>query len=556
MPRLNILRVPVRTPMEITFFNLVEPKELPSLPNLGGDSQAAALPKERAVENPIEKRATPARATRGFSYPGRQLIVSDVANTTNFIQTVLQPTTKIKTTLVPPILLPNVVLTGETTPNPLLEPTSPPASPPEAAKPVMPRPRPPPPVRYVANAGALLPPPARLALPSPADVPKLSYPTGADAAVVPELFPQEPHAVSERPAQSPEQAVPQNSPPPSPKRAVERKAEPPANAAGTLAETLRKESLPQPNRGSDSLTLLALTPMPASREQPFEVPAGEARGRFVISPEPNLAGSETQPGVKSGIPPAAGENGRPLAVSAGSAAGTDAAMKGKNSATGGTGANEGRGAGNGSGAASAGSGAGSGGGNNSFGGITIVGGVGNTPTSPNSMLRLPPRRPLQTAFGLTIISTESSGGGLPSFGVFNKDQVYTVYLDMRQTEMDPEHSWTLEFSVVQDSQAQGDAARNSPQGLQGLVLPFPVEKEEPVLPAELVRKNYGRMVIVFAIVNTEGKLEQMTVKDSPDPQCNESVLNALGKWVFRPARLNGEPVRTKLLMGIPLWLPQ
>jgi len=78
-------------------------------------------------------------------------------------------------------------------------------------------------------------------------------------------------------------------------------------------------------------------------------------------------------------------------------------------------------------------------------------------------------RPLQTAYGLTVISTENSGGGLPSFGVFSNQPIYTVYLDMRQTENDSRPSWTLEFAVISETDPLVNAADQS-RSLQGLVL--------------------------------------------------------------------------------------
>jgi hypothetical protein len=312
--------------------------------------------------------------------------------------------------------------------------------------------------------------------------------------------------------------------------------------------------------------------MPALQAPPFEVPSGEARGRFAISPKPNLAASETEPGSKLETPPSSAATARPTAVPAGntatgtaapvSAAGTGAsadAAKDKNAAGAGTGAETVRG----TGLVSApgpvvvsGSGTGSGSGSGAFAGITIVGGVRETGIAANSALPTPIPRPLQTSYGLTVISTESSGGGLPFFGVFSQEQVYTVYLDMRETEIDPAPAWTLELAVLQDTAAQANAAKSPSRSQQGLVLPFPAVKERPALPAELVRRYLRKMIIVFAVINIEGKMEQLLVKESPDTLLNEPVLSALSKWVFRPARLDGEPVRAKILLGIPLWLPE
>jgi hypothetical protein len=150
-----------------------------------------------------------------------------------------------------------------------------------------------------------------------------------------------------------------------------------------------------------------------------------------------------------------------------------------------------------------------------------------------------------------IVSTESSGGGLPKFGVFPNDQIYTVYLDMRKTTVDPTPSWIFEYAVLQET-TEANGAKNPPRNQQGLVLPFPVVREKPVLPAELLRKYLRRRVIVYSIINIDGKMEQMSVKESPDTQLNELVLNALSKWVFKPGQLGGKTVPMKLLVGIPL----
>jgi hypothetical protein len=63
------------------------------------------------------------------------------------------------------------------------------------------------------------------------------------------------------------------------------------------------------------------------------------------------------------------------------------------------------------------------------------------------------------------------------------------------------------------------------------------------------------MIIVYAIINAQGKMEKISIKDSPDGRLLQPLLEALAKWVFRPARLDGAPVAVKVLMGIPLWLP-
>ena len=163
--------------------------------------------------------------------------------------------------------------------------------------------------------------------------------------------------------------------------------------------------------------------------------------------------------------------------------------------------------------------------------------------------------PPQHSYGLTIVSTANSGGGLPDFGVFHYEQTYTVYVDVRRTVEDPAPSWTLQYAVLRGAAPQAGAAKSPGASPQGLVPPFPVTKELPQWPAELVQKYLHRLIVVYAIIDPEGKFVQMLVKQSPSPQLNEPLLEALSKWVFRPGELDGNPVVVKALLGIPLSLP-
>ncbi len=581
------IRIPDRAPeAQVQFIDLTEPQEVMWLPELGGGDPGMAAPGGGSGDGPKRPPAASDPGNKGFSYPGPQAIVSDVANATNEIQTVLQPALVNPPVLKPPIALPNIVLMADTLPPAQIDP---------------PVPEPPKPPQEILNAPAAVPAEAKTvetALPvsrltPPMDAPKVVPVDAWPETIVPEpeippkmLPPMGPPTPKVLPVPKETAVV---KPPPKP-------AAPPkeitAKGAALTQTPSKSKPVPLPTRGTDPINLLSLTPMPAARAGQLEIPSGEARGSFAISPNPNLDASETRPGSKTGV-----ETGRPSALPSGNAAAGNVALgaaagaggrgdaaKDKVTAAGGAGGNAGRGTGSGSGngpgvgagtgagtgansargtgagsgtgpGTGSGSGSGNGPGGGFFGGITIIGGVGNTGSAANSSIRPPPPKPLQTAFGYTVISTESSGGGLPVYEVFGQEQIYTVFLDMRQVETDPDRSWTLEFSVIQETSAQANAAGNPTQSQQGIVLPFPSVKEQPALPADIVRQHVGKMIIVFGIVNLDGKLEQIAVKESPDPMFNQPVIDALGKWVFKPAKLNGEPARAKVLMGIPLWLP-
>src|SRR5262249_56837028 len=105
-------------------------------------------------------------------------------------------------------------------------------------------------------------------------------------------------------------------------------------------------------------------------------------------------------------------------------------------------------------------GSGSGSGNSArgpFSGITVQGGrlegtgaVSAAPPSRNTLtISTPPPAPPQllTAYGMTVVSNAGSGGGLPDLGVFANEQVYTVYLDMKNKSGGVAPSWTLPYAL-------------------------------------------------------------------------------------------------------------
>jgi hypothetical protein len=291
--------------------------------------------------------------------------------------------------------------------------------------------------------------------------------------------------------------------------------------------------LPGATRGNESL--LALSPVPATPDEIVRIPAGEARGRFAVSPQPNLAGDENEPPGRG----TSGSRGSSNATSATPGDGTSGGKDGSGNAPSNTSAP------NGTGPAGA-------SGRNEFPGVTILGAgsivengrVTRGPTSSPA--------PISTSYGLTVLSTGASGGGLPQFGVFaSSDQIHTVFLDMRRSMFDASPSWTFQYALLNPPSETAPVRPNQ----QGLVLPFPTTKDFPALPDNLVRRNLNKMVIVYGIVNTRGRFESLDVKQSPDSLLDGPIVAALSKWIFKPAEFNGESVPVKVLLGIPVSLP-
>jgi hypothetical protein len=67
------------------------------------------------------------------------------------------------------------------------------------------------------------------------------------------------------------------------------------------------------------------------------------------------------------------------------------------------------------------------------------------------------------------------------------------------------------------------------------------------------RINYRHQLIVAsAILQPDGKLEQVAIRQSPEQQLAEPLVEALQHWLFEPGKIDGKPVALKVLLGIRL----
>jgi len=503
---------------------LSDAKGVVYLPVLGGGSEGSGRTGGSPGVSSREASPTPSRSSKGMSYPGPQPILSNPPDSTNERQTIIRPALEKPKVLQEFVPLPNMV---------------------KVAKPH---------------------------LPLPSDL----------VGGTPEL--PEFHPAVQPQATPPRIALPA-TPPPAPIRPA---AEAPKRASGEK-EVAPPKLKPSQALGADEQALVSLSPTPTLPEANPEMPLGEARGRFAVSPTVNLA-PETAPGSKiesSATTPAIGQT----AVAAGNDAGQTALGAGNSKASEGTGGGLGVGTGagadtgagkggTGTGAArgsttgagigtgpgptsASGAGAGSATGKGGLPGLTIQrGGAGGSGIAINGggagagggisvdVQRSPIKIPPQMAYGMTISSTADSGGGLPDLGVFAHEKVYTVYLDMRGTTAEHSPSWTLQYARLRSAAEISAAASN--QIKEGLTPPFPLVKELPKLNSELIRTYLRNVIVVYAVMDVQGKLQSLSVRQSPDARFNPSILAALTHWTFQPAQLSGQPVPLKVLIGIPL----
>lgn len=528
-----VSHVPAKNgPQEETWVLTMLPKDALYLPQLGGGHEGGGgIAGGKGASK--EGQAASARSTAGVSYPAAQAIVSNPPNPTNRVQTILQPALPNPPALKTFIPLPNMVELAQALPGP---------PPPGSAE-----------ARQLAPRAATAP-----SSEARTTVPRLSLPTLPARTPTPDQAPKLALPVESQSGTSvPLQAM---TPPPAP-----------ANAAAKPHPVVSRPAVLPGAGGADSRSLLALStmPLPDANKTP---PAGEARGRFALAVLPNLTMTNLGPGS-----PAIGATSSAVGVGnhpdsdAHNATGEGMASSGNGNrtATGGPGGETGSspgsgsgnaqaalggvgvGAGNGSGpgaghgpglGSGSGAGAGAGPGTGPFPGITIQGGSWTPGTKAPLRSQRPNGEHNTGSYGMTIISSGNSGGGLGDFGVFHDEAVFTVYMDSRSSSDDPDPLWTLQYALLKPS--------DSPRG--ALQAPFPEEKQTPQWPKELATRYRGRLIVVYAVIDSEGKMERMKVMQSPNIQFNQPLLAALEKWAFRPAKIGDTPVPVKALLGVPI----
>ncbi len=76
--------------------------------------------------------------------------------------------------------------------------------------------------------------------------------------------------------------------------------------------------------------------------------------------------------------------------------------------------------------------------------------------------------------------------------------------------------------------------------------PKVVTRVEPSYPEELRRQKKAGIVVIQAIVNTDGSVGPAAVVRHSDPGFDEAALTAVRQWRYEPATLHGKPVRVYL----------
>jgi protein TonB len=90
----------------------------------------------------------------------------------------------------------------------------------------------------------------------------------------------------------------------------------------------------------------------------------------------------------------------------------------------------------------------------------------------------------------------------------------------------------------------GDGPGVDPLELTGdMVRPVLLEKVSPSYPIVARKAGLGGRVTVRAVIAPDGSVESVEVFSSTNPLFNDAAVDAVRRWRYRPALMNGRPVR-------------
>src|SRR6266851_1435276 len=265
------------------------------LPEVGGGTEGQKSP-GAGQSAPQQPSAAPARASKGFAYPGPQAILSDPPNPTNAFQTIQRPLLVHPEPIRKLIPLPNIVQMAETRlPRDLIAP-----------KAAMPQHHPVPQAIRVKQDSTTHRE-AQWKVPVN-DAPKLVAKT--EMPKLPAAEQPLPDAPKIQPKKEEDQEKQVEKPSPKPiKVTTEKRAEKSDKqvAPPSPAQVARMEM-----HGKALEPFVSLSPMPLPPGSNAKVPNGEARGKFAIAPGGTLNPNSLTPGKSNGTPstsPATGQAG-------------------------------------------------------------------------------------------------------------------------------------------------------------------------------------------------------------------------------------------------------
>jgi TonB family protein len=174
-----------------------------------------------------------------------------------------------------------------------------------------------------------------------------------------------------------------------------------------------------------------------------------------------------------------------------------------------------------------------------------VGGNGSSAGRPATKLNLKPMATPDEAPARRSASTIGAiDPRLPPESVLSSSEVFTLHIDMPNLTS-YSGSWIVKFAELQE----GNPPYHHEEGtLSG---PEPVVKVDPKYPQNLIKERVDGEVVLYAIIRKDGSVDSIQVIRNLDPALDKNSMDALSRWVFRPATRAGKPVDCEAIIHIP-----
>ncbi len=134
----------------------------------------------------------------------------------------------------------------------------------------------------------------------------------------------------------------------------------------------------------------------------------------------------------------------------------------------------------------------------------------------------------------------------PERAIFANRKFYSVTLNMPNLNS-AGGSWVIRFAELKRDSSNHDP--NTPAA--DLSQPFATRKVDPAYPVQLMRENVAGTVILYAVIHSDGKVNDVRVLRSVDERLDRYAMEAVAQWQFEPATKNGAPVAVEATFQIP-----
>jgi protein TonB len=150
-----------------------------------------------------------------------------------------------------------------------------------------------------------------------------------------------------------------------------------------------------------------------------------------------------------------------------------------------------------------------------------------TPPPPS----IPPRQP--------VVHESASASTELENRIFGGRRSYTLALNMPNLNT-ATGSWIIHFAE------RAPGATQSP-----IAAPEVVSKSDPAYPGDLMRDGVHGSVILTAIIRADGSVSDIAVVKGLDPRLDQNAVQALERWLFRPAVKDGRAIDLEAVITVP-----